>query len=320
MEFNSLEAGRVQLIKATGNQLVSTNANRELEEVDVPAPILENIVFTDGETTQENTVPSWDTQKNTLKAVGHSVGSDANMLCQIGPDGKIPSKAIPRITLGECQTFDPTDKTTPETRWAYVVANYYNPPPLAGDWVVISDSATENTVEMFIFSGEGDWKDKANWFEVTVEIGVNSWDGLKGIINITQINSTINKTSVIVQLLDDMTTVKGDVLDIKTNWKVKGAENGTNTVATISPEGVLKIDATTTGAQKFTRTFAQADLVAGKITITHNLNYRVCLVTVVDEAFNSVIPDVNYTDVNNLSLDFTNISPIAGTWTIVCMS
>lgn len=45
--------------------------------------------------------------------------------------------------------------------------------------------------------------------------------------------------------------------------------------------------------------------------VPHNLNFRYVLVQVVDNAFNTVIPDVAYTNMNRVDLIFAN--PVAGT-------
>jgi hypothetical protein len=68
----------------------------------------------------------------------------------------------------------------------------------------------------------------------------------------------------------------------------------------------------------YSRTFTSASLVAGVLTVTHNLNYKLCEVAVYDNSDKLVIPDeVTLTSTTALTVDLSSYGAIAGTWSVV---
>ena len=72
------------------------------------------------------------------------------------------------------------------------------------------------------------------------------------------------------------------------------------------------------GVNVFRQSFVNADLTAGVLTVTHNLNQQYNTFTVYDDSNEKIEPDlVTATDANTLTVDLSNFGVIAGTWNIV---
>jgi hypothetical protein len=72
------------------------------------------------------------------------------------------------------------------------------------------------------------------------------------------------------------------------------------------------------GLDIFRRSFVNADLVAGVLTVTHNLGVRYHAVAVYDDTNQLVTPDaVTDVDANSLTIDLTSFGVITGTWNVV---
>jgi len=72
------------------------------------------------------------------------------------------------------------------------------------------------------------------------------------------------------------------------------------------------------GGGEFRQSFVNADLVAGVLTVIHNLGQRYNSVTVYDESNQIIGPDVvTDVDANSLTVDLSSFGVIAGTWNLV---
>ncbi len=72
------------------------------------------------------------------------------------------------------------------------------------------------------------------------------------------------------------------------------------------------------GLDIFRRSFVDADLAAGVLTVTHNLGVRYHAVAVYDDSDQLVTPDaIIDVDANSLTVDLTSFGVIAGTWNVV---
>ena len=68
----------------------------------------------------------------------------------------------------------------------------------------------------------------------------------------------------------------------------------------------------------YTTTFVDADLeIDESLTVTHGLNSQVVIAAFSDDNDEQVIPDITYTDADNLSADFSNLTPLSGTYTVI---
>lgn len=73
-------------------------------------------------------------------------------------------------------------------------------------------------------------------------------------------------------------------------------------------------------APVYLQTFTNASLVSNILTVTHNLNASYNFIQVYDDTDHVVIPaEIQVTDVNNLTVDFSGFTPISGTWRVVVM-
>lgn len=66
----------------------------------------------------------------------------------------------------------------------------------------------------------------------------------------------------------------------------------------------------------YSTTFVDGDLVAGVLTVTHNLGQQVLQVMVADNNGEAVSVPITFIDNNNLSLDLSVLGTITGTWTV----
>lgn len=75
-----------------------------------------------------------------------------------------------------------------------------------------------------------------------------------------------------------------------------------------------------TPVQSYKDTFENGDLSANKITITHNLNIEHPMVIVYDNNDNMIQPsEITYKTVNSIELDFTDMTPLTGTYKVRIM-
>lgn len=68
------------------------------------------------------------------------------------------------------------------------------------------------------------------------------------------------------------------------------------------------------------RSFVNADLSTGVLTVTHGLGHKYCSVTVVDNNEKIILPDeVTYVDNDSLTVTLTTYGAITGTWRVVVL-
>jgi len=69
---------------------------------------------------------------------------------------------------------------------------------------------------------------------------------------------------------------------------------------------------------RYVGSFDDTDLVAGILTVVHDLNVKEVQVCIYDNNDKLVIPnEVTLIDVSSLTVDLTDASPITGTWTVL---
>lgn len=68
----------------------------------------------------------------------------------------------------------------------------------------------------------------------------------------------------------------------------------------------------------YSTTFDDGDLIAGVLTVTHNLGIRYNIVQIFDNNFEQIIPDsITLDSTTECSVDLSSFVPIAGTWYVV---
>lgn len=74
------------------------------------------------------------------------------------------------------------------------------------------------------------------------------------------------------------------------------------------------------GSSSYEQTFQNADLVAGKIVIPHELKRKVVCWSIADNSDRAILPDeIKFLDIDSLEIDLTQYGPITGAWTVrVC--
>ena len=74
------------------------------------------------------------------------------------------------------------------------------------------------------------------------------------------------------------------------------------------------------GVPAYVTTFADGNLAAGILTVSHNLNAQYLSVTIYDNNDKIIIPDdVTATDANTSTIDLSSYGTIAGTWRVVIL-
>lgn len=66
----------------------------------------------------------------------------------------------------------------------------------------------------------------------------------------------------------------------------------------------------------YSTTFVDGDLVAGVLTVTHNLGKQVLPIAVADNNGDAVMAPITFVDNNSLTIDLSQVDPITGTWTV----
>jgi hypothetical protein len=78
----------------------------------------------------------------------------------------------------------------------------------------------------------------------------------------------------------------------------------------------LTLSASTTIAYR--RSFTNADLSAGILSVTHSLGQKYVSVTIYDENDKQIIPsEISLQNTTQLQIDFTGFGTISGTWNLV---
>jgi len=68
----------------------------------------------------------------------------------------------------------------------------------------------------------------------------------------------------------------------------------------------------------FRQSFLNANLVAGILTVIHNLNQQIVLVQVSNNLHQVVTPSqITLTDVNTVTIDLTGAGILSGTWNVI---
>ena len=95
------------------------------------------------------------------------------------------------------------------------------------------------------------------------------------------------------------------------NWLVKirnAANTGWETVSAAGGGG---------GGATYVMSFTNASLIAGILSVTHNLNNRVMHVDIYDNSYRVIIPDeIQSTGVNTAQVDLSSYGTLVGTWYI----
>lgn len=93
--------------------------------------------------------------------------------------------------------------------------------------------------------------------------------------------------------------------------------NGTNNVrATVAQIATAVVLSNT--AKTYRTTFANANLTAGQLTVTHNLGNDIVNVTIVDNTKKVIQPDdVTMTSTTVSTVDLTSYAPLTGTWSVL---
>jgi len=145
-------------------------------------------------------------------------------------------------------------------------------------------------------------------------------DTFARIPNVQDVISVNGKQGVVTLTAADVgAATQADIDASLLPYTIKTAVNGKNTTVTIK-DGVLTVDASTSGASKKTVTFTDGDLTAGIYTFVHALGMKADLaVTVSDGSFAVCSPDIVFVDDQSLTLDFSNLQPLVGTYTVCAM-
>lgn len=153
--------------------------------------------------------------------------------------------------------------------------------------------------------GLGDWETKA--IDTVYQAPQDGFVVAEGTIETSVYTDGNNPPTTIRGASQDSITVpvrKGDY------WKVTGAD--------IRLYWILNTGGSGGSINRYTQNFVNGDLTAGKITITHRLNNKLCIVQVYDGSDKQIIPDdVTLLTNNTLELDMTTYVPLVGTYKII---
>lgn len=112
----------------------------------------------------------------------------------------------------------------------------------------------------------------------------------------------------VVKVSDDDTSEKTLIDKI-----ISGNNNTSVTVTTSSGEEKLVIT-----SQVFRVSFTNSNLVAGVLTVSHNLGAKYNFVQVYDNTDTQIVPDdIIAVDTNTLQVSLVSFGAIAGTWQVV---
>ena len=288
------------------------------------------------------TLGVWEDAK-TLKGT-IAIGDEGDDIPQLH-SGKLAAKVIPAIPFTQVLEFtvdridpDPATAGTPmiipddTVIWTDVIVAGWNTAgiiPTGGCISRVVAQAEYNVGETppttyvlhetWSFSGTGDWTDKANWIEHVFEDHlVYSWDKHEGVISKSMIDTTVKSLPTIQAMNTEIKSiVELDGVSIDGGAAVKnGAHDGTLYFTTddsiemtatehTDQEGIdISIKATVKPVRKLIK---PADIVAGKITIIHNLDSDFVLVKLTDNTGDVLVPGETPTDSNTMVLDVTNL-------------
>ena len=97
------------------------------------------------------------------------------------------------------------------------------------------------------------------------------------------------------------------------NWKLAGTA-GTHGI--IFPDGTKQL----TSGGSYYQAFTSANISAGLLTVTHNLNSQFCIVQVYDNNSKMILPDeITATSTTVSTIDLTSFGTITGTWRVRCV-
>ena len=85
----------------------------------------------------------------------------------------------------------------------------------------------------------------------------------------------------------------------------------------VSPDDPTPAPSPTPSVTRYSRTFTNADLTAGILSVTHSLGTKLVSVTVYDNESKQITPEITLIDVNSLIVDLSPWGTITGTWSII---
>ncbi|MGL4623252.1 MAG: hypothetical protein ACRCZS_30090 [Chroococcidiopsis sp.] len=229
------------------------------------------------------------------------------------------------ITLSGLQTIDGVtlvagdrvlvkNQTTASTNGIYIAS--------ATAWArsTDADSGTEISSAMYLFVSEGTINADSGWVLVTdgaITIGTTAlsfvqFTGLGQIIDGAGLTKTGNQLDVGGSA--GRVVVNANNVDLATTGVTAGTYNsvtidayGRATAATLQPY-----------TKVFRTSFANANLVSGVLTVTHNLGQQFCQVQVWDDTNKRIeADDYTATSANAMTIDLSSYGAIAGNWQVV---
>lgn len=91
--------------------------------------------------------------------------------------------------------------------------------------------------------------------------------------------------------------------------------------AAVIAKNAAEAAAATINIHKYDRSFVNADLAVGVLTVTHNLNSEVVSVVVLDNSKKKILPsEITVTGVNTLTVDLLAFGTLTGTWNVKVMA
>jgi hypothetical protein len=202
-----------------------------------------------------------------------------------------------------------------------------------------ADTGAKLNSGAFTFIEKGDTLADSGWTLITdgaVTIGTTplTFSQFSGAGAITAGNG-LSKTGNTLSVLGtaNRITVSGAGVDIASNYTGQATITTLGTITT----GVWNATtiavanggtgATTAAAARsnlaaagvFTQAFTSANISAGVLTVTHNLNRQYPTYIIADNTNQEIVPDnVTFGGVNGLTVDLTTFGTITGTWNITC--
>lgn len=142
-------------------------------------------------------------------------------------------------------------------------------------------------------------------------------------LNLTVHGTTTTVNSETVAIADNVIVLNSDVTGTPSQNGGIELERGTSTNAAITWNessdvwGIGLAGSEIAIARNYQTTFLNANLVAGVLTVTHNLGNQYPGVTVIDDTGKMILPDdVTYTSTSALTVDLTSFGTIANTWRV----
>ena len=135
-------------------------------------------------------------------------------------------------------------------------------------------------------------------------------------MNLDYVSVTIYDNNKNIITPDEVTSVDANNVDI--DLSSYAAITGTWRILVIADVGTtVVVGPTGPAGSSYTRSFVNADLTAGILTVGHSLGSKYIIMSVYDNNDKLVDPDeIITTDTNNTSLDLSSYIPLTGTWNL----